>query len=148
MTTTSVFTDWHKLDSHGLRLRRGNRGDMEANVHHVVLHSPTGMSAGGTGSGPADLALSVMHALLPPPSAADERAQFDLPPEQLDEAIMDPQRWSTAVGPNRERVSKLALTLYPYFKDEVVAGLNPNADYVPIGAIRLWIAERRRRLRI
>lgn len=146
MPTNVTVTEFPKLETHGLVLRRGESG-LQANVQHVVLHSPTGLSAGFAGSGPADLALSVMHALLPPPSEDDERAQFDLPEDQLDEAMMDPQRWSETVGVDKVRVSKLAMLLHQDFKADIIAKLDADSDFVPIATIRQWIASARRRLR-
>lgn len=35
-------------------------------IHHVVRHSPSGMEWGYAGSGPADAALSILHAIYPP----------------------------------------------------------------------------------
>lgn len=48
-------------------------------LRHVVRHSPTGLEWGYGGSGPADLALSILHDLGGPEAAADYQAlKWDL----------------------------------------------------------------------
>lgn len=135
------------LATHGLITERLSDGSLRANVAHVRYHSTVGVDCGYPGSGPADLALSVLHALLPPPSLAEERAQFDLEDEAFERAMMDPQRWSETVGIDKVRVSKLALMLHQDFKSDVIAKLDADGDFVPITVIRQWIAHARRRLR-
>lgn len=136
------------LATHGLIVERLGNGSLRANVAHVRYHSTLGVDVGYLGSGPADLALSVLHALLPPPSQEEERAQFDLDDEALERAMMDPQRWSETIGVDKVRVSKLALMLHQDFKADVIAKLDADSDFVPIAVIRQWIASARRRLRL
>lgn len=50
------------LDSEDVVLWRDERGTAYASVPHAVRHSPSGIEWGYTGSGPADLALSVLLA--------------------------------------------------------------------------------------
>lgn len=136
------------LATHGLIVERLSDGSLSVNVAHVRYHSTAGVDVGYLGSGPADLAMSVLHALLPPPSQAEERAQFDLDEAALELAMMDPQRWSETIGVDKVRVSKLALMLHQDFKADVIAKLDPDSDFVPIAVIRQWIASARRRLRL
>ena len=136
------------LATHGLIVERLSDGSLKANVAHIRYHSTLGVDVSYHGSGPADLALSVLHELLPPPSPEQERAQFDLDEEALDRAMMDPQRWAETVGIDKVRVSKLALMLHQDFKADVIAKLDADSDFVPIAVIRQWIASARRRLRV
>jgi len=146
LQTLAAPTD--SLATHGLIVERLGDGSLKANVAHVRYHSTAGVDAGYPGSGPADLALSVLHELLPPPSPEQEQAQFDLDEEALERAMMDPQRWSETIGIDKVRVSKLALMLHQDFKAHVIAKLDADSDYVPIATIRAWIANARRRLRV
>lgn len=83
------------LRMYGLIVERDTQGNLRANVPHVRCHSPAGYECGYAGSGPADLALSVMHALIPPLPEADEEAQYELEGAELDRACEDLARWST-----------------------------------------------------
>lgn len=129
------------FDTHGLVARRKAGNVLRANVAHVVLHSPTGIECGYAGSGPADLALSALVALLPAPSA-DEEAAALAHPDRLERqaAWADPSRRADVVGPQRVRVSRLALALYQRFKDTFVACMAPEGGQVPIAAMRRWVA--------
>ena len=54
------------LEQHGLVCRRARDGDAVINIEQAhEHHSPTGMEFGYLGSGPADLALNVLAALIP-----------------------------------------------------------------------------------
>lgn len=63
---TPVLNGVGELKDVGLVCRRLADGRLACNVPHVVVrHSPTGFECGYGGSGPAELALNVLHALLP-----------------------------------------------------------------------------------
>ena len=53
-------------------------GSAHATVDHVVRHSPTGIDWGRRGSGPADLALSVLHRLADPHCAEALYQRFEV----------------------------------------------------------------------
>ncbi|HEY8414370.1 MAG TPA: DUF6166 domain-containing protein [Thermaerobacter sp.] len=74
-------------------------------LQHVVRHSPTGMEWGYSGSGPADLALSILTDYL-------SRAGREVRAKDLPEAI-----------PGRKLRERLADMLHQSFKSDVVAQL-------------------------
>lgn len=62
-----VLNDVGTLEEVGLVCRLLENGSLACNVPQVVVHhSPTGFGCGFGGSGAADLALNVLHQLLPP----------------------------------------------------------------------------------
>lgn len=90
-------------------------------LHHVVRHSPTGMEWGYSGSGPADLALSILHDYL-------FRAGMALRVRSMPEAI-----------PGRKLREKLADMLHQHFKADVVAQL-PRQSWRLTGAeVASWL---------
>lgn len=110
------------FEVHGLVAVRGDDGRVRANVPHVVWHSPDGFELGYQGSGPADLALSALHALLPPSLTPQEQAEaLSLQPQQLLQLVADPLLWSGPVGPRRVHVSVLAMDLHQEFKRDFLA---------------------------
>jgi hypothetical protein len=55
-----------------VRIWREADGSLRANVPRTVIeHSPTGFECGYGGSGPADLALNILNAFVPPRDAHD-----------------------------------------------------------------------------
>ena len=67
MKYSDAFNDHHITEplTGGLVLRRDKEGNVWTNCPHTVIHhSPTGFEFGYGGSGPADLALNVVEALL------------------------------------------------------------------------------------
>jgi len=74
-------------------------------LRHVVRHSPTGMEWGYSGSGPADLALSILTDYL-------FRAGQQVRVREMPEAV-----------PGRKVLEKLAEMLHQAFKADVVAQL-------------------------
>ncbi|CAB3754173.1 DUF6166 domain-containing protein [Paraburkholderia humisilvae] len=85
MNFAALLDTTDSLCRHGLIVERVTNDSIRANVPHVRLHSPTGYECGYPGSGPADLALSVLHALLPPPSPEEEEKQYELAGTAFDE---------------------------------------------------------------
>ena len=57
----------HTIEEHrrDVRIWRDADGTLRANVPHLVHHSPSGFECGYGGSGPADLALSILAAFAP-----------------------------------------------------------------------------------
>lgn len=90
-------------------------------LHHVVCHSPTGFEWGYHGSGPADLALSILHDYL-------FRAGMALRVQSMPEAI-----------PGRKLRERLADMLHQSFKADVVAQL-PHEGWRLTGAeVASWL---------
>ena len=82
---------------------------------HVVHHSPTGFEWSYGGSGPADLALSILA--------------FVIGPEQ------------ETVRIHEGRVGEIAWRLYQAFKREFVAGWPHEGGWsITVGEVRQWIA--------
>lgn len=90
-------------------------------LHHVVHHSPTGFEWGYGGSGPADLALSILHDYL-------FRAGMALRVQSMPEAI-----------PGHKLRERLADMLHQSFKADVVAQL-PHESWRLTGAeVASWL---------
>lgn len=82
----------------------------------VIQHSPDGFEWGYAGSGPADLALNVLNAFVPP--ACD-----DLPP----------------VACYRGHASQTAIQLHQPFKTALIAPMPHDGGVIPVGTIRDFI---------
>lgn len=121
----------------GLMAERGPAG-VFANVRHVVCHSPRGIDYGHGGPGGADLALSSLCALIPPPDPAIERRQHSFVPPRYDEADADDRLWSV-LTPRGERISRLAWRLHQPFKRTFVVAMKGDDPYVPLDIILSWI---------
>lgn len=139
MDIHQLIDQTNSLQKFGLLAERCPDGSLRANVPHVRYHSPSGYECGYEGSGPADLAISVLHALLPPLTEADEEAQYELKGEAFEQAINDPTRWSEKVGVDRIRVSYLAARLHQLFKTEFIARMPKEGGHIPIAHIHAWI---------
>lgn len=98
-------------------------GRLSCNVPHVVVHhSPTGFECGYGGSGPAELALNVLHELLPPRRQCTD----------------DPTGYSfggVVVGDDAAR-------LYQDFKRAFIEPMPREGGRAPIEDIQQWIAQR------
>lgn len=104
----------------GLVCVRLSDGRLSCNVPHVVIHhSPTGFECGYGGSGPAELALNVLHALLPY-NGAGIRNAFGL----------------------GIAVSQDAFLLHQDFKRTFIEPMSRDGGRVPIEDIQQWIAQR------
>lgn len=116
------------LEDVGLVCVRLEDGRLACNVPHVVTyHSPTGFECGYGGSGPAELALNVLHLLLPPFA---EDGGFR-------------QRWRPVNGAGTTAVSDAAFSLHQDFKRAFIESMPAGGGRVPIEVIREWIDERR-----
>lgn len=146
MDVSTLLREEDSLQRVGLLVERCADGSVRANVAHVRFHSPTGFECGYAGSGPADLALSVLHALIPPPDEADEEQQYELSEQDFEAALDDPARWSECIGADRVRVSRLAYSLHQKFKEAFITPMPRVGGYVPIEEIKAWIAAERVRM--
>lgn len=85
--------------------------------HSCVEHSPTGFEWGYLGSGPADFALNILAAFVPPGSDGHPAAYC-----------------------HRGTCSYTALALHQDFKREVIAALPPEGGTIRADDIRAWLA--------
>lgn len=110
-------TDQHDLPWNGdVRLERIN-GVIHTNLPEVIRHhSPTGIEWGYMGSGPADLALSILATFLPVESKDDSQVV-----------------WSG------QRVSDEAWYFHQAFKTQFIAVLPPHGGVITGVTIRTWI---------
>lgn len=117
VATAELFAD-QPLEVAGLICVREADGRLRVNVPDKhVHHSPTGFEIAYSGSGPADLALNVLAALLPW-NKADDGVQL----------------WDGSI------VSRTAWDLHQGFKERFLASMASDGGSVPIQTIREWIA--------
>lgn len=110
------------LEEVGLVCERLADGRLATNIpHRFVWHSPTGFECGYCGSGPADLALNVLAALVP---LGEDGAEG----------------WEIYDG---QKVSATAGLLHQDFKEGFIARIPKEGGKVPIEAIRAWIEIKR-----
>ena len=142
---SSLLSTEGSLERLGLIVERVG-ADIRANVAHIPCHS-NGFECGYGGSGPADLALAVLHALIPPPAQADEEKLWELDHSEFIKADEDPRLWSVEVGPDKARVSRLAYGLHQAFKSKFIATMPKEGGFVPIEQIRRFIETEGQQLR-
>jgi len=107
----------------GIIIRRSPSGQVETNVpHRHTHHSPTGYEYGYAGSGPADLALNCIAAILAELNYKGERVyEFDKP-------------WDGT------RPFKFAYAYHQDFKFQFIAPLDPKAAHViPFAIVKDWV---------
>ena len=122
LNDTPVLNGVGTLADVGLVCRRLADGRLACNVPHVVVyHSPTGFECGYAGGGPAELALNVLHALMPHRVAPRGR-----------------ERGLTVIGD--VLVSDEAFRLHQQFKVDFIAPMDVDGGFVPIEDINAWIA--------
>jgi hypothetical protein len=85
----------------------------DKDLPHRMHHSPTGFGCGYAGSGPADLALSILDAALP-----DDGATATI--------------WA------KKRVNASAWYLHQAFKFDVVAAWPTEGGQITVGEVRRW----------
>lgn len=96
-------------------------------LQHVAMHSPTGMETGYGGSGPADLAVSIL---------ADF---FGVTPERIKRV------WRKSWGLTADNAATDAIKLHQLFKRDFIARkkLDPGESYVITSEeIKAWIARK------
>jgi hypothetical protein len=140
----ALLRDPLPVDRIGLVVERGERG-VRANVPHVVYHSPTGYNYGYAGAGPADLALSTLCALIPPPDPAAEERVRALGGSARKRADADDSLWSLTT-PDGVRISRLAMRLHGFFQDTFVVAMKDDHAHVPIHILTSWIEVQSRAL--
>lgn len=112
-----IFIDDEPLTD-GVVLRRYPDG-VETNVPHLVVHhSPTGFEWGYGGSGPADLALNILEAVLTSQDYKGRRVDC----------------W-------RGQCFALAWKLHQDFKRGFIAGMSTEGGVIYYPAITAWIDE-------
>lgn len=95
-------------------------GAVHADVRRLIHHSPSGFEVGYGGSGPADLALSILNAFVPP-TGPDDRVKL----------------W------RGDRCSRFAWAHHQDFKWEFIAKLPHAGGVIQAKAILAWIERRR-----
>lgn len=109
-------------DENGIVLRRSENGVPATNVPWLVKnHSPNGFDWGYGGSGPADLALNILEALL-------RRSGFDGSKSQVS--------WSG------DTYFDAAFALHQEFKWYFVSGLPNEGGVISLSDVNTWISER------
>lgn len=96
----------------------------------VIWHSPDGFNFGYGGSGPADLALNILNAFVPPVERDDSD---DYTGETL---ATDP------VPCFKGKCSHFAAQHHQAFKAEFIAGLRDPGGTIAAATIQAWIASR------
>lgn len=99
---------------------RDEQGTVKANVKHLAHHSPSGFECGYHGSGPADLALSILARFVP--------LEAGTPSERLYRG---------------QRCSLFAWQHHQEFKREFIAPLGSAGGVIPARDIAAWIDARR-----
>lgn len=111
----------------GLICRRLEDGRAACNVPQVIVqHSPTGFEWGYGGSGPADLALNVLHFLLPPREVHD---------------FGDGRRMMEGVLVGGIGVSPEALQLHQDFKRHFLESMKEDGGHITLEEMRAWIVQ-------
>lgn len=108
-----------ELSEVGLIVKRLPNGSIAANVSHLIKHhSPTGFECDYSGSGSADLALNVLHRLIPPSHDTTEVSGI--------------------------LVSIEAYALYQDFKRDFIEGMNKDGGCIPISVLKAWVESKLR----
>lgn len=108
----TLFSGQRAADGHALVWINGDRP-----LPQVIHHSPTGFEWGYGGSGPADLALSIL-------------------------ALVIGEEQETVVIFEGRTCGAQAWQLHQLFKREIVAGFAHEAWSLSVGQVRQWIAAR------
>jgi len=108
-----------------------NIGVVRSNIARTCIqHSPDGYECGYAGSGPADLALNILNAFVPPRSGKVSRWS-------------EAERDDDPVPTYRGVASRFALAHHQRFKFEFVAVMDRQGGCIAAERIRAWIAQRR-----
>ncbi len=103
--------------------------------HSVIWHSPDGFNFGYGGSGPADLALNILNAFVPPGREIN-----------WEDANEDPGRDDAPQPCFRGVCSHFAARHHQDFKREFIANIQGAGGTISAVAIHAWIAARRKRI--
>ena len=133
---SDLFDDHSSLLRFGLIVERGPDGIVRANVKHMRLHS-NDFECGYCGSGPADLALSVLNAIFPPSDGqlADVLGLVRAPADGRDRLAHQLE-----LGWSRVPISALAFRLHHKFEQDFIAPMSEEGGVVKVEVIRDWIA--------
>lgn len=105
-------------------------GEFVANIPwSCIIHSPCGWECGYGGSGPADFALNILNAFLPP-RLGPVRGWY---PVELDK---DPQRVYRGIA------SHFAVQHHQEFERDFIETMDRNGGTLPADVIRAWIQKR------
>lgn len=100
-------------------------------VRTCTQHSPNGYECGYSGSGPADLALNILNAFVPPRPEPTRRWADDLRDD-------DPLKTSKGVA------SRFALEHHQAFKRDFIEGMPRSGGRIEAATIHAWIGTRTR----
>ena len=103
-----------------VRIWRDEEGTVRANVPHLAHHSPSGFEFGYGGSGPADLALSILAAFVPVRAGESTERLYQ-----------------------GRRCSLFAWQYHQEFKREFIAPMTTEGGLIASQDIRAWIDSRR-----
>lgn len=104
----------------GLVCQRDADGGLATNITQEIRHhSPTGFECGYAGSGPADLALNVLHRFLPPSCDGEEPISCR----------------------DGQKVSAAAWNLHQSFKSDFIEPMDRSGGTITAAEIEVWIAE-------
>ena len=113
-----------------VRIWRESDGRLHANVpHSVIWHSPDGFECGYEGSGPADLALNILNAFVPPGRPIDyerEEVERDDEPEKCWKGV----------------ASRFACRHHQEFKRQFIGRMDKQGGRLEAKQISDWIAAR------
>ena len=113
------FLPMQMNDENGVILERTEDGRIRTNVPWLVRdHSPTGFNWGYAGSGPADLALNILEAVLR--QTGYKGAKMTI-------------QW------NDDTCFRAAYAMHQKFKFEFIAGIPGGGGRIPMDRIRAWI---------
>lgn len=116
---SNLLTDVKSLQEAGLVCRKMGEDIFATNIPQFIIHhSPTGFAWGYGGSGPADLALNVLHLLLPP------------------------QNGKPTVTIGIAEVSPEAYALHQDLKWRFIATMPEEGARIPIEEINQWIVQK------
>lgn len=96
----------------------------------VIQHSPDGFECGYAGSGPADLALNILNAFLPPRAGCPT-------------SFCESERDDDPVQMYRGVASRFAMRWHQKFKFEFIATMARSGGDISAELVRSWIAEQR-----
>jgi hypothetical protein len=111
-------------ERHDVEIRRLADGTVTANIpHSVIHHSPTGWEIGYAGSGPADLALAILNAFLPPPrTSAKDSGEL----VRCYRGVCSPEAWR----------------LHQQFKCDFLVGMPKAGGTITRETIERWLASK------
>jgi hypothetical protein len=135
---SEVLSPVSSINRLGLIVERGALA-VTANVYPVRQFSAIGFDCGRLNGGSSDLALSVLHTLLPPIPEGRERRHNDADDRIYRQLEADPAVWSKWLVNASCRVSMLAWKLHPHFAVDVIARMDRDGGHVSIADLRQWI---------